>query len=37
MEYIKSKLSDDLAKRLSEAKQGNQYLLRLNNIKPIKI
>jgi len=36
MEYIKSKLSDDLARKIvgSQAK-ATEYLLRLNDIKPI--
>ena len=37
MEYIKSKLSDDLAKKIIGSQdKATEYLLRLNNIKPIK-
>ena len=37
MEYIKSKLSDDLAKKIIGSQdKATEYLLRLNDIKPIK-
>lgn len=37
MEYIKSKLSEDLAKKIIGSQdKATEYLLRLNNIKPIK-
>ena len=37
MEYIKSRLSDDLAKKIiGNQKQAVEYILRLNDIKPIK-
>lgn len=36
MEYIKSKLSDDLARKIiGNQKKATEYLLRLNDIKPI--
>jgi len=36
MEYIKSKLSDDLARKIiGSQEKATEYLLRLNNIKPI--
>jgi len=36
MEYIKSKLSDDLARKIiGSQEKATEYLLRLNDIKPI--
>ena len=36
MEYIKSKLSDDLARKIiGSQEKATEYLLRLNEIKPI--
>jgi hypothetical protein len=36
MEYIKSKLSDDLARKIiGSQEKATQYLLRLNEIKPV--
>ena len=36
MEYIKSKLSDDLARKIIGSQgKATEYLLRLNDIKPI--
>jgi len=36
MEYIKSKLSDDLARKIvGNQEKATEYLLRLNDIKPI--